>query len=199
MSQASEEEYTSEMFRRDVGRAIAEDLPRIVRSDITRATEMVAKYAAAPDAPEVMFAALQLREALAAYAMRLNEQRAPTPMGPGVEAQDPMPPQGPAAGIPEPAKPSEPWDAPPPVRSAPARQATQDDGVIEVDGLGRAMLLVDVLKNAGLASSSGLARQGVRAGQVRVDGTVISHPGAMLEPGRYLIDAAGAERVVRVL
>jgi hypothetical protein len=149
-----------------IAQATGEDLPRMVRSDMTRMTEMLAKYrAAAQDAPEEV--AAQLVEALGALANARQSLLFVASV---------------AAG----------YDAPPLMatgeggyETAPSTERTPPPPeVYEVGPGGTAMLLSSVIAAAGFVSSSALAKRGIRAGQVKVGGETTTTDSS-LSPGTY--------------
>lgn len=132
----------------------AEDLPRIVRSDMTRMTEMLAKYRSIAQGAEDEVAE-QVQTTLGAIAAARNALHqltavasgysAPSLVGPGASPDStPMPEGGPAA--------------PPPSQ------------VYQVGSGGVAVTLSTALAQAGFVSSSAVAKRGIRGGVVEVDG-----------------------------
>ena len=129
--------------------AAAEDLPRIVRSDMTRMTEMLAKYRAlaqiAPDeVAEQIHDALtpiaNTRQALLHVTAVASGYAVPSLVGPGsTEEVNPMP-------------------------------VARTEPVYEVGPGGSGMTLSGALASAKFVSSSAIAKKGIRAGAVSVDG-----------------------------
>lgn len=138
----------NDQLKQYIDAAGAEDLPRIVRSDMTRLTEMLAKYRAlAQRAPDEV--AQQIQEALTPIA---NARQAllhvqavasgydvPSLVGPGsAEEENPMP--------------------------------TAASPVYEVGPGGSSVTLSGALASAKFVSSSAIAKKGIRGGQVSVNG-----------------------------
>lgn len=159
-----------------VAHAISADLPRMARADVTHLTEMIAKYAGLPGSFDVLESLVATRERMLEFSAQIAGMSAPSLAGSGVESS-PL-----TEGTP--ATPGEPWDAPAPMKGL---RTAAPPGGHEVDAGGRDMLLTEVLFRAGFVSSSGRAKAGIREGVVRVNGSTITHAGALLGPGTYTI------------
>jgi hypothetical protein len=164
---------------------LAQDLPRILRKDQTETTETIAKYLAlastVPDQglkqslSEVVTALAQCRNALDTATMVLQGATAPTPMGPGVEAEggSPATPEQPAV--------------------------LQEPGLPEGATLVRAPALVaDALVATGVLRSSARAKQAIRAGVVKLGGRVIASPDAVVDVGTHELTCDSLTRTIVV-
>lgn len=160
--------------------AIAMDLPRMVRSDATRITEMISKYHAIVGAEGVVAYLLDARAALLSYSPGVAVEFTAT--GGGAEflregeladgAQKLLhPPQ------------AEVKKEPPPSGA----------GVVEYDAGGRDVLVTTLLVGAGVLSSTARAKLALRDGIIRVGGAVVSHPGALLAPGKTYAISVGED------
>jgi ribosome-associated protein YbcJ (S4-like RNA binding protein) len=182
-SEAKAQTETAERAQRvqdAVAHAISADLGRMVRSDVTRLTEMIAKYAGLPGSFDALEALVGARERLLEFSAETAGMTAPSLAGPGVDSS-PMTETGARAS-------AEPWDTPAPMKGAMKNLHTASAGQAHVfDAGGKDVLLTEVLVRQGFVSSSGRAKVGIREGVVRVNGEPITHAGALLSPGEYTI------------
>lgn len=175
----------------------AEDLPRIVRSDMTDITELMAKYRwfevllrGTSTGRENNAAADALGKAVDCFvAARTALQEA------GFELQV-LPPvagmQGHSSSdLKRDIEDANEDEAP---QAGRAVRSNGERGPLDrVDCGGKATLLSNLLYKAGLVSSTGKARLGIREGYIKVDGDVISSTVKMLEPGTYLVQVGDGE------
>lgn len=166
-----------QQLQNEVAAAISADLPRMLRSDVTRLSEMIAKYVGT-GAQDAVPALVRARTALLEATAVVGGHAAPPLAGPGVDS-------GPETevGARNTAATEEPW-----ARKAPrvASAAGGGQGMVLETG-GKDTLLTEVLTRLGFVSSSGRAKAGIRGGHVRVNGEQITHDGALLAPGTYEI------------
>lgn len=178
------DENIKQHIKQYVAQKIAEDLPRIVRSDMTNMTELLAKYRgvrvnAPDDLAQTLDAVLghlaAAREGLLELSAVAGGYGVPGLMGPGSSAGDnPMPDGTPMSG----ARANEPQ-------------------AIEI-GTGSPMTLTGALAAARFVSSSAIAKRGLRSGAVTVNGQPVTTD-ITLSPGEtYTIGCGETTAAVRI-
>jgi ribosome-associated protein YbcJ (S4-like RNA binding protein) len=173
-----------------VAQTIAADLPRMVRSDVTRLTEMIAKYAGLPGTFELLEALVAARGTMLEFTAVTQGFAAPPLAGSGVDSSPATEGRPAARPEPKPAAPSEPWDTPAPMKAIPRPSAP---AALKVANGGRDVLLTTALVQAGFVSSTGRAKIGIREGYVRVNGEVVRHDGALLSPGTHTVQVGDGD------
>jgi len=178
--------------------AIAQDMPRMLRSDMTRITEMITKYTGLEGTFELLCALVDAREKMALYSSETQSFGAPTMAGPGVNSTPFTEGRPIRSTEPQPDAPAsaEPWAQPAALRPRPAAPAV---GGLTMASGGRDVLLTEVLARTGFLSSSGRAKAAIRENVVFVNGAVQTNGGALLSAGEYMIRVGdGEEQAVTI-
>lgn len=151
--------------------AMMTDLPRVLRSDMTRLTELIAKYRgfgtllreaerteAADEVEDIQVGLITARESIEHVVHALSSS-AGGPMGPNI----------------------------------------QEAEVTTVGGkMGVPRSLTTILVEAGFVSKLDVAKKGIEGEHVHVDGKIVADADAKLEPGEYVIKCGEVTQSIRV-
>jgi len=164
-NEENEKSNEAERIRNEAGAVVAIDLPRMLRSDATRLSEMIAKYRGLEGAEGMVAYLLDARAAVLAYTPGAVTEF----VGRGPEfVREGELPAGEQAQL---------------AASIAAGAQPPADG-ISYDAGGRDALITEVLVRTGLLSSSARAKLAIRDGIVKIDGKPVA-PTRLLAPGSY--------------
>lgn len=170
-------------YRKMADQGLLEDMPRLVRRDVTELSSSIAQYEGLKalveryfnDSQELTVALTETIQALAAArravqeaGLRLQGVNAPTMMAADDE------------------------------ELTVENHQDAEDGVVRIDVGGKALPIATALQRVGLASSTVVGRRAVRNGGVFVDGEAVTNPNSLVEPGGvHELELNNASRHVR--